>query len=46
MEWDAEPYAEGFYRTMGGVEIGRTPSAAEEGRTLPRMRLVLSPPGA
>jgi hypothetical protein len=46
MEWDAEPYAEGFYRAMGGVEIGRTPSAAEEGRTLPRMRLVLSPPGA
>jgi N-acetylglutamate synthase-like GNAT family acetyltransferase len=41
MEWDAEPYAEGFYRAMGGVEIGRTPSAAEEGRTLPRMRLAL-----
>jgi GNAT superfamily N-acetyltransferase len=38
MEWDAEPYAEGFYRAMGGEEIGRTPSAAEPGRTLPRMR--------
>ncbi|HET6381403.1 MAG TPA: GNAT family N-acetyltransferase [candidate division Zixibacteria bacterium] len=41
MEWDAEPYAEGFYRAMGGEEIGRSPSAAEEGRTLPRMRLEL-----
>lgn len=41
LTWDAEPYAEGFYRAMGGVEIGRTPSAAEEGRSLPRMRLEL-----
>jgi GNAT superfamily N-acetyltransferase len=41
LEWDAEPYAEGFYRAMGGEEIGRSPSAAEAGRTLPRMRLVL-----
>jgi GNAT superfamily N-acetyltransferase len=41
LTWDAEPYAEGFYRAMGGVEIGRTPSAAEEGRTLPRMHLDL-----
>ena len=43
LEWDAEPYAEGFYRAMGGEEIGRSPSAAVEGRTLPRMRLTLSP---
>jgi GNAT superfamily N-acetyltransferase len=43
LEWDAEPYAEGFYRAMGGVEVGRTPSAAEPGRTLPRMRLTLNP---
>ena len=42
LDWDAEPYAEGFYRAMGGREIGRTQSAAEEGRTLPRMRLDLS----
>ncbi len=42
LDWDAEPYAEGFYRAMGGVEIGRTQSAAEAGRTLPRMRLDLS----
>ena len=41
LEWDAEPYAAGFYRTMGGEEVGRTPSLAEEGRTLPRMRLAL-----
>jgi GNAT superfamily N-acetyltransferase len=45
MEWDAEPYAEGFYRAMGGEEIGRSPSAAEEGRTLPRMRLDLAQRG-
>jgi GNAT superfamily N-acetyltransferase len=41
LEWDAEPYAAGFYRTMGGEEVGRSPSLAEEGRTLPRMRLAL-----
>jgi GNAT superfamily N-acetyltransferase len=41
LEWDAEPFAEGFYRAMGGEEVGRTPSAAERGRTLPRMRLEL-----
>jgi GNAT superfamily N-acetyltransferase len=41
MEWDAEPYALGFYEAMGGVIIGDTPSAAEPGRMLPRMRLEL-----
>jgi GNAT superfamily N-acetyltransferase len=41
LEWDAEPYAQPFYERMGGVEIGRVASAAEEGRTLPRMRLIL-----
>ena len=45
LEWDAEPYAEGFYRAMGGEEIGRSPSAVEPGRTLPRMRLALTQPG-
>ncbi len=39
MEWDAEPYAVGFYRAMGGEEIGSTPSAAEPGRMLPRMSI-------
>jgi GNAT superfamily N-acetyltransferase len=43
LEWDAEPYAEGFYRAMGGQEIGRSRSAAQAGRTLPRMRLDLIP---
>ena len=41
LEWDAEPFARGFYEAMGGIEIGRTPSAVEPGRTLPRMRLEL-----
>jgi GNAT superfamily N-acetyltransferase len=41
LEWDADPYAQPFYERMGGMEVGRTPSAAEEGRTLPRMRLEL-----
>jgi GNAT superfamily N-acetyltransferase len=45
MEWDADPFAAGFYRAMGGEEIGSTPSAAEPGRTLPRMRLVLAQRG-
>lgn len=43
LEWDAEPFAQGFYEAMGGREIGRVPSAAEPGRTLPRMRLALGP---
>ena len=46
LEWDADPYAEGFYRAMGGEEIGRSPSAAVEGRTLPRMRLMLGTPSS
>jgi len=43
LDWDAEPFAEGFYRAMGAVEIGRTPSEVVRGRTLPRMRLTLQP---
>lgn len=39
MEWDADPFAVGFYQAMGGEEIGSTPSAAEPGRMLPRMRI-------
>ncbi len=46
MEWDAEPFASGFYEAMGGHEIGRSPSAVVPGRTLPRMRLVLGPGGS
>jgi GNAT superfamily N-acetyltransferase len=41
MEWDAEPFAEAFYRAMGGEGIGRTKSAVVQGRTLPRMRVEL-----
>ncbi len=41
MEWDAEPFAEAFYRAMGGEGIGRTKSVVVEGRTLPRMRVDL-----
>ncbi|MDQ2854342.1 MAG: GNAT family N-acetyltransferase [Chloroflexota bacterium] len=47
LEWDAEPFALGFYLAMGGVVIGEVPSAAEAGRMLPRMRLDLrATPGA
>jgi ribosomal protein S18 acetylase RimI-like enzyme len=41
LEWDADPYALGFYTAMGGREIGRSPSSVVPGRTLPRMRLDL-----
>jgi GNAT superfamily N-acetyltransferase len=43
LEWDAEPFALGFYLAMGGVVIGEVPSDAEAGRMLPRMRLELEP---
>ncbi len=47
LEWDAEPFALGFYLAMGGVVIGEVPSAAKAGRMLPRMRLELgATPGA
>jgi GNAT superfamily N-acetyltransferase len=45
MEWDADPYAVGFYRAVGGEEIGSTPSAAEPGRMLPRMRIAVGQRG-
>ena len=45
MEWDADPYAVGFYRAMGGEEFGSTPSAAEPGRLLPRMRIAVDQRG-
>jgi GNAT superfamily N-acetyltransferase len=43
LEWDAEPFAAGFYAAMGGREFARSPSAVVPGRTLPRMRLRLAP---
>jgi GNAT superfamily N-acetyltransferase len=45
LEWDAEPFAAGFYTAMGGREFARSPSAVVPGRTLPRMRLLLAPVG-
>jgi GNAT superfamily N-acetyltransferase len=45
MEWDADPFALGFYQAMGGEQIGSTPSAAEPGRMLPRMRIVIDQRG-
>ena len=45
MEWDADPFAVGFYQAMGGEEIGSTPSAAEPGRMLPRMRIAVDQRG-
>jgi GNAT superfamily N-acetyltransferase len=40
---EAEPHAEGFYRTMGAERIGVVASTAIPNRTLPRMRFRLSP---
>jgi len=34
---DADPNAEPFYRAMGAVTVGRTPSGSIPGRTLPLM---------
>lgn len=34
---EADPNAEGFYRAMGAVTVGRTPSGSIPGRTLPLM---------
>ncbi|SEO84987.1 GNAT family N-acetyltransferase [Actinacidiphila rubida] len=36
---DADPNAEGFYRAMGAVTVGRTPSGSVPGRTLPLMEV-------
>lgn len=38
---DADPNAEPFYRAMGAVTVGRTPSGSIAGRTLPLMTLDL-----
>jgi GNAT superfamily N-acetyltransferase len=39
LEWEAEPYALGFYERMGGVVVGLVDSPL--GRPLPRMRIPL-----
>ena len=41
----SDPHAEGFYRRMGASRVGEAPSKPE-GRTLPRMTLVIEPNGA
>lgn len=38
----SDPHAEGFYRRMGASRMGEAPSMPE-GRTLPRMTLVIEP---
>lgn len=40
LEWDAEPYATGFYERMGGRRVGTVDSPL--GRSLPVMRLRLA----
>ncbi|MFF9318795.1 GNAT family N-acetyltransferase [Streptomyces sp. NPDC014735] len=40
---DADPNAEPFYRAMGAVRIGETPSGSIPGRVLPLMEYVLTP---
>lgn len=39
---DADPHAEGFYRAMGAVRIGSTPSGSIPGRELPLLRVELA----
>jgi len=41
----SDAHAEGFYRRMGSSRVGDAPSKPE-GRTLPRMTLVIEPSGA
>ena len=43
MEWEAEPYAMGFYERMGAATVSWTPSPL--GRPLPVMRLALATSG-
>lgn len=42
---DADPNAEAFYRAMGAVTVGRTPSGSVPGRTLPLMEVALGAGG-
>lgn len=41
LQLESDPYAEGFYLRMGALKIGDVPSATEEGRVLPLMRIEL-----
>ncbi|WP_064972353.1 GNAT family N-acetyltransferase [Modestobacter caceresii] len=42
LELDADPHAEAFYRHLGAVRIGSSPSTASPGRSLPRMSLAVT----
>ena len=39
---ESDPFAEGFYRAMGMDRIGQVPSGSIPGRTLPKLRIILS----
>ncbi|MCE7082081.1 GNAT family N-acetyltransferase [Streptomyces sp. ST2-7A] len=41
--FDADPHAEPFYRAMGAVPIGESPSGSLPGRVLPRMTIPVPP---
>ena len=41
---DAEPFAEGFYLTMGAERVGETPSGSIAGRLLPLLEIRLPYP--
>jgi GNAT superfamily N-acetyltransferase len=41
VEFNAEPFAMGFYEKMGAVQVGETPSRFIPGRKLPLMRVHL-----
>lgn len=41
MEWESDPFAEPFYRHLGGERVGMSPSEALPGRAVPLMRLAL-----
>jgi 2-polyprenyl-3-methyl-5-hydroxy-6-metoxy-1,4-benzoquinol methylase len=43
---DADPNAEGFYRSMGAVRVGEAPSASIPGRVLPQLEVRVPPPEA
>lgn len=43
LEWDAEPYAAGFYERMGATTVGLTESPL--GRSMPVMRLLIPTSG-
>ncbi len=41
MTIDGDPQAAGFYRRMGAIDDGESPSGSIPGRTLPRLRITL-----